>query len=148
VTDDQVLAEAARLIVSRLPGLASLPRSERDWLVRGTFGMLTWAHRQAAPRSAESWLASIIPGAATLGLPRALSAAAKSAINQAQEIFTTVVSEPPEDLPVLVGSPNLSILGRYPTKEQLEELRRFGEKAVEKLVQVLLFVRPTLPRQP
>jgi hypothetical protein len=75
VTHAQILAEAVELIVSRLPGLASLPRSERDWLMRGTVGMLTWAHRQAAPRSAESWLTSIIPGAATLGLPRALSAA-------------------------------------------------------------------------
>jgi hypothetical protein len=76
VTDAQVLAEAAELIVSRLPGLASLLRSERECPMRGTVGMLTWAHRQAAPRSAESWLASIIPGAVTLGLSRALSAAA------------------------------------------------------------------------
>jgi hypothetical protein len=131
VTDAQALAEAANIIVSRLPGLASLPRSEREWLMRGTVGMLTWAHRQAAPRSAESWLASIIPGAATLGLPTALSAAATSAIAQAQDILTTVVSEPAEDLPVLLGSPSLSILGDYPTREQLEELERFGEKVVE-----------------
>jgi hypothetical protein len=130
-TDAQVLAEAAKIIVSRLPGLSSLPRPEREWLMRSTVGMLTWAHRQAAPRSAESWLASIIPGVATQGLPTALSAAATSAINRAQDILTTVVSEPAEDLPVLLGSPNLSILGDYPTPEQLEELERFGEKVVE-----------------
>ncbi len=131
VTDAQVLTEAAKLIVSRLPGLSSMPRPEREWLFRGTVRMLTWAHRQAAPRSAESWLATIIPGATTLGLPGALSAAATSAINQAQEILTAVVSEPSEGLPVLVGNPNLSVLGRYPTKEQLGELERFGAKAVE-----------------
>jgi hypothetical protein len=131
VTDAQVLAGAAKLIVSRLPGLTSLPRSERDWLIRGTVGMLTWAHRQAAPRSAQSWLTSIVPGTATLGLPGALSAAATNAISQAQEILTAVVSEPPEDLPVLLGSPNLAILGDYPTREQLEELERFGQKAVD-----------------
>ena len=130
-TDAQVLADAAKIIVSRLPGLASLPRSEQEWLVRGTVGMLTWAHRQAAPRSAQSWIASIIPGAATLGLPTALGAAATSAIAQAQDLLTTVVSEPAEDLPVLLGSPTLSVLGDYPTLEQLEELERFGEKAVE-----------------